>query len=215
MVPPAHIAHELLSKAHPPEVAAAIFTDKVLHKPLHLQPSTRDPNSGDARAQRRLVRVRKEVKVKKRLRVKPLSAKEKRVLGIHDIPKGSRKYEIYEPLHRMWLGYMREILGFEDGKSAYISAQTKGSLLASADYHGAQVLVIRARCAGLVGLEGIVVKDTKFTFQLITKRNELKSKPVHDFWMKRLMRRSHTKKIHNLPIRNTPNHYIRRQSRRD
>ena len=178
MAPALHIAQELLNKAHPPDTAAAIFKDKILHKPLHLRPSSPDPHSQDARAQRRLQRLRKEAAAKRRRKVKPLSAKEKHISGVHDIPKDARRYDIYVPLHRMWLGYMQEILGVEEGRPAYVTAQSKGSILASADYHGAEMMVVRARCASLVGLHGIVVKDTKFTFQIITNKNELKSEPT-------------------------------------
>ena len=175
MAPPKHIAHDLLSEAHPPETATAIFTDKVLHKPLHVRPTSPDPNSQDARAHRRLQRLRKEEKKKRRTKVKPLSAKEKRISGIYDIPDKARKYDIYVPLHKMWLGYMWEILGFKEGEGGFVTANNSGSKLASADYHGAELTVVRSKCAGMVGLTGIVVRDTKFTFQIITKSNVLKS----------------------------------------
>ena len=170
-----HIAHALLLRAHLPETASAIFTEKVLHKPLHLRPTSPDLNSRDARAQRRLHRIRKKEKSQRRKKSKPLSAKEKRVSGIYDIPENAQRYELYVPLHRMWLGYMWEILGMNKGKEAYLMAQSAGSKLASADYHGAKVAVVRSRCTGLVGLAGIVVRDTKFTIQIITRRNQLKS----------------------------------------
>lgn len=170
-----HIAHTLLLRAHLPETASAIFTEKVLHKPLHLRPTSPDLNSRDARAQRRLHRIRKKEKSQRHKKPKPLSAKEKRVSGIYDIPENAQKYDSYVPLHRMWLGYMCEILGMNKGKEAYIMAQSAGSKLASADYHGAEVTVVRSKCTGLVGLTGIVVRDTKFTFQVITKKNQLKS----------------------------------------
>lgn len=171
---PEHIAHTLLNQAHPPDIASSIFTEKVLHKPLHLRPTSPDPTSQDARAKRRLERLRKKEKSQRRRKPKPLSAKEKRRLGIYEIPDDAKKYEIYEPLHRMWLGYMWEILGMKEGEPSHITAQSAGSKLASADYHGAKITVVRSRCVGMVGLEGIVVKDTKFTFQVITKKNELK-----------------------------------------
>ena len=170
-----HIAQTLLNQAHPPDIAAEIFEDKVLHKPLHLRPTSPDPTSQDARAKRRLLRIRKEEKAKRRRKPKPLSAKEKRKTGIYDIQDDAKKYEIYEPLHHMWIGYMWEILGMIPGQSCYVTAQSAGSKLASADYHGAELMVTRSRCVGLVGLKGIVVRDTKFTFQVITKKNELKS----------------------------------------
>ena len=171
-----HIAQRLLQRAHSPDTASAIFTDKLLHKSLHLGPTSSDPSSQNARSQRRLARLHKESKSKKKRKVKPLSAKEKRVLGVYDLPNDARRYEIYEPLHNMWLGYMWEILGMDAGKGAFVTPQNKGSILASADYHGAVISVARSRCASHVGLSGIVVRDTKFTLQLVTKRNELKSK---------------------------------------
>ena len=175
MVPTTHIAQELLNQAHPPNTASTIFTEKVLHKPIRLRPTSPDPISQDARAQRRLQRVRKEDRAKRRQKVKPLSAKEKRVSGVYEVPNDARKYDLYVKLHEMWVGYMHEILGIEEGRHVHITAQNKGSILASADYHGSELTVVRARCTGLVGLQGIVIKDTKFTFQIITQKNELKS----------------------------------------
>lgn len=171
----AHVAQQLLQKAHSPDTASAIFTEKLLHRSLHLGATSSDPSSKDARSQRRLKRLHKESKSKKRRKVKPLSAKEKRVLGVYDIPDDARRYELYEPLHKMWLGYMWEILGMDAERGAFVTPQNKGSILASADYHGAMISVARSRCASHVGLSGIVVRDTKFTFQMVTGRNELKS----------------------------------------
>ena len=172
-----HIAHALLSRAHPPATASTIFTTKVLHKPLHLRPTSPDPTSQDARSQRRLLRLRKAAHKNRKQKPRPLSAKEKRVLGVYDIPASARKYDLYVPLHKLWVGYMWEILGLKEGEAngGYVTAQGYGAQLASADFHGAEVQVVRSRCVGRVGCEGIVVKDTKFTFEVITKRNELKS----------------------------------------
>ena len=170
-----HPAYALLSKAHPPATANAIFTEKVLRKPLHLRPTSPDPSSQDARAQRRLQRLRKQEHKLRHQKPKPLSAKEKRISGIYDIPKDQQKYEIYVPLHNMWIKYMWEVLGMKEGQSNYVSPQYAGAMLASADYHGADMMVVRSRCLGMVGLRGIVVRDTKFTFQVITEKNELRS----------------------------------------
>ncbi|KAI4114707.1 MAG: hypothetical protein LQ345_004562 [Seirophora villosa] len=174
---PSHIALDLLKEVHSPETALSIFTEKVLHKPLHLRPTSPDPNSQDARARRRLQRVRKQEKSRRRQRPKPLSAKEKRITGIYEIPKESQKYHIYVPLYRMWLGYMWEILGMVKGKQNWVTAQGAGGKFASADFHGSKLIVVRSKCVSLVGLKGIVVRDTRFTFQIITEKNELKSIP--------------------------------------
>ncbi|MCJ1298434.1 hypothetical protein MMC08_001223 [Hypocenomyce scalaris] len=175
----AHIAHTLLSRAHPASTATTIFTTKVLHKPLHLRPTSPDPTSQDARSRRRLLRLRKAARISRKSKTFPLSAKEKRVLGIYDIPASARKHDLYIPLHKLWVGYMWEILGLKEREknAAYVTAQGQGSKLPSADFHGAKVQVVRSRCVGRVGCEGIVVRDTKFTFEVVTAKDELKTIP--------------------------------------
>lgn len=139
--------------------------------------------------------------------MKPLSAKEKRDSGIYEIPDTARKHEIYVPLHKMWVGYMWEILGMKMDEKAFVTGNSAGNLLASADYHGAEITVVRSRCMGMVGLAGIVVRDTKFRFQIITKKNELKSKiqgtaecfrRTDEFYSS-----SYTEKAYDLSVRDT------------
>ena len=167
----------LLERAHNPDVAEAVFKDKIQYKPLHLRATSPDPTSQDARAQRRQLRLRKREKaLRRRPKPKPFSAKEKRISGVHDIPKELQRYEIYVPLNQMWVRYIWDILGLREGPKSFINAGGSGNMLATADYHGADMSVVRSKCASLVNLRGLVVKDTKFTFQIITEKDLLKSK---------------------------------------
>lgn len=70
---------------------------------------------------------------------------------------------------------MQEILGLKDGKTTVITPQSHGSKLVSADYHGAEMEVVRSKCPSRVGLKGIVVRDSKFTFVMVTEKDEMKS----------------------------------------
>ncbi|KAF4627967.1 hypothetical protein G7Y89_g10186 [Cudoniella acicularis] len=164
-----NIGLSLLCRAHSPELAATIFTEKVKTRPLYLKPT--EPNN--ARQARRLERQRKLSERKKRLKPALLSSRQKRALCIYDIPKSSQKYSIYEPLHKMWIGYIQEVLG-EKCTPVTGAAAAK---LCSADYHGAELEVVRSRCVSRVGVKGIVVKDTKFVFEIITKNNQIKVVP--------------------------------------
>ena len=123
--PPEHIAEELLQRAHP-ENAETIFRERVKQRPLLLRPSSPDPNL-NARSKRQHDRLHKARAKQKSNKPKPLSAKQKRALCIYEIPKSQRKYAIYEPLHQMWCGYMREILGLKDGRE-YITAAAAGHI---------------------------------------------------------------------------------------
>jgi ribonuclease P protein subunit POP4 len=174
--PKEHIAEVLLQRAHSPEIADTIFRERVRQRPLLLRPTSPDP-AQNARAKRQYERMKKQRAQQKSKKPKPLSAKQKRALSLYEIPKEQQKYAIYEPLHAMWCAYMREILGLADGKRTNVEAQDAGPFLASADYHGAMVEVVRSRCASRVGMTGIVVKDTKFSFEIVTRKNVVKTCP--------------------------------------
>jgi len=173
----------LLSRAHSPSTANQIYTERIKTKPLLLRPSSPDPTT-NVRSLRRKARQQKESLArrgrKKNRKPQPLCAAQKRKLCLYDIPTSQRKYAIYEPLHEMWCGYIREILSLSGGsgggaRKEHVSAASAGPMLTGADFHGAMIEVVRSRCVGRVGLKGIVVKDTKFTFEIVTKGNEIKS----------------------------------------
>lgn len=75
---------------------------------------------------------------------------------------------------------MQEVLDLRaDGSTGQgggmVTALSHGSKLVSADFHGAEIEVVRSGCAGRVGIRGVVVRDTKFTFVVVTERDEVKS----------------------------------------
>ncbi|KAJ5468815.1 hypothetical protein N7475_006567 [Penicillium sp. IBT 31633x] len=173
--PKAHIAHTLLSRAHSPDSATQQFTERIKQKPLFLRATS--PSASDNRSRRRLHRLRKKEYFLRHQKPQPLSAREKRKSGLYDLPKEECKYAIFKGLHELWTGYMQEILDLKGGPHGHISPVSHGSKLVSADYHGAEVEVVRSRCPGRVGVKGIVVRDTKFTFVVVTEKDEKKTIP--------------------------------------
>ncbi|KAI0173265.1 ribonuclease P protein subunit p29 [Hypoxylon sp. FL1284] len=165
------LTHEILARAHSPDSTNRIYSDKIQHRPLFLKP-TSPPPSSTARDARRKVRIEKQRRAKT-LKPKPLSSRERRILGLYDVPKEGRKYAVFEPLNRLWLGYIREILGNE----VYGGGQGAAAKLSAADFHGAEVEVSRSGCPSRVGIRGIVIKDSRFVFEVITKRNQVKTVP--------------------------------------
>jgi ribonuclease P protein subunit POP4 len=182
--PSTSYAKEVLERTYSPERAEEIYVDRVQRRPLLLRPTFEEERSLDSRQQRQRVRDAKRAeKSRKNQKPKPLSSRQKRALGLYEIPKSQQKWEIFEQLNRMWLGYMREVLGIgqvdqkgeTNTKGVYFDAKSAGPLMAAADLHGAEVEVVRCRCVGRVGIRGIVAKETKGTLEIITKQNELKS----------------------------------------
>ncbi|ODA79685.1 hypothetical protein RJ55_05279 [Drechmeria coniospora] len=161
----------LLARAHSPDSANRIYGDKIQHRTLHLKPSSPPPAVVNARTARR--KARELVKEKAKARPKPLSSRERRQLGLHEIPKAGQKYDMYEPLGELWRGYAREILG----NDIYGGGPAAGAKLASAELHGAPAEVVRSRCPGRVGIKGIIVRDRKFVLEIITKERGLKVVP--------------------------------------
>lgn len=165
------ITQALLARAHSPDSANRLFTDKIQHRTLHLRPSSPPPSN--SREARRRARQKQTEQRKKALKPKPLSARQRRKLGLYEVPKQGQKYAVYEPLHRLWVGYIREILGNE----IYTGGQGAAAKLASADFHGAEVEVVRSGCVSRVGIKGIVIKDSRFVFEVVTGKNQVKTVP--------------------------------------
>lgn len=168
----ASVTQALLARAHSPSSADRIYADKIQHRTIFLRP-TSPPPQVTARQARREARARKVKERKKALKPKPLSAKQRRKLGLYDVPREGQKYATFLPLHNLWLGYIREILGSE----VYTGGQGAAAKLSAADFHGAQVEVVRSGCVGRVGIKGIVIKDTRFVLGIITPKNKIKTVP--------------------------------------
>ncbi|KAI1653529.1 RNase P/MRP, p29 subunit [Daldinia decipiens] len=164
------LTHELLSRAHSPDSVTRIYSDKIQHRPLFLKPTSPPPSN--ARDARRRTRVEKQKRLKA-LKSKPLSARQRRKLGLYDVPKSGQKYAVFEPLNQLWLGYIREVLGSE----LYTGGQGAAAKLSAADFHGAKVEVSRSNCPSRVGIQGIVIKDARFVFEIITAKDQIKTVP--------------------------------------
>ena len=214
-----HSAHALLSRAHSPDTTNDIFTERVLRRPLILRAHSPQPS---VRALRRRKRNDKKAQAKRKARgpgseqakpsgpqaqqnpaktVKPpkrLSAREKRAMGLLELPKAEATWDIMAGLHNLWLGYVWEILGLtsmpeageNEGEHAakhapgaskrragasFVTPDAAGPMLASADLHGALVEVVRCRCVSRVGLRGIVARDSKSALIVVTRTDEVKS----------------------------------------
>ena len=175
-----HIAQTLLARAHSPETASAQFTERIKQKPLYLRPTS--PSPQDNRDRRRLHRLRKKDYFLRHQRPRPMTARAKRETGLYELPKEECKYALFQGLHSLWVGYMQEILDLKSGgRSGVVTPMGHGAKLVSADYHGAEVEVVRSGCASRVGVKGIVARDTRFTFQVVTEKDELKSEFFFSF----------------------------------
>jgi ribonuclease P protein subunit POP4 len=51
--------------------------------------------------------------------------------------------------------------------------------LKQADFHGAQLTVIKSKCKNLIGLSGIVLQDKKNVFCMLTDKDAVKCVPKH------------------------------------
>lgn len=164
------LTHDILRRAHSPDTTNRIYTDKIQHRPLFLKPSSPPPST--ARDARRKARDEKKKRLKA-LKPKPLSARERRRLRLYELPEAGRKHALFAPLNDLWAGYIREVLGSE----LYGGGQGAAAKLSAADFHGADVEVSRSRCPSRVGVRGIVVKDSRFAFEVVTRRDEVKILP--------------------------------------
>nr|SVE74527.1 EOG090X0GV5 [Daphnia barbata] len=110
---------------------------------------------------------------------KVLTSVEKRRLGLHKLPKTGLKYRSCAPLHQLWVEYMENFLELENS-TAGANKDLLYQRIAKADYHGCLLMVTRSKCPSYIGAKGIVVLETKNTFQIICDDNQLRILPKRD-----------------------------------
>ncbi|RPB00887.1 hypothetical protein L873DRAFT_1626775, partial [Choiromyces venosus 120613-1] len=124
----------LLSTYQPPTLSDLQIS--ITHKPLLLHPNPPPPPPPPPPSS------------------KPLTASQKRLLKIPQIPKSVPTSTLHA-LHALWLGYARDLLRNAN------SAAMAGQLMASAEFVGAKLEVVRSSCPSLVGLGGICVVERR------------------------------------------------------
>lgn len=105
-------------------------------------------------------------------------------LGLRKVGcKNDMKYNDLLPLNQLWLNYMERMLG----SKFFINTPTDptdpnwenvNQQLIKADFHGAKISVVGSKCPSLVGLNGIVIQDTKNTFRICGKDDTVRSMRV-------------------------------------
>ncbi|KAJ2741840.1 RNase P/RNase MRP complex subunit [Coemansia sp. BCRC 34301] len=134
--------------------AQSTFKDRVEGRQLLLTNSYKEPPEKNGKVNGR----------------KRITAKERRALGIYDIPADAQKYALFVPLHQLWSQYVGGITG------GWTGDQLLGRVM-RADMHGALLTVTRARCPNYVGIRGIVAQETKNAFRIITQADRLVTVP--------------------------------------
>ncbi|KAF8229235.1 RNase P subunit p29-like protein [Tricholoma matsutake] len=137
-------------------------------------------------------RAKKELKAK-RLRQKAekekkrkgiISKREAKERGVWRLDETQAKFDLFVPLHHLWMGYMSELLGLsQQSSSAFPTTQMMPPSagmhpkLVKADYHGSIMTVRQSKNPCLVGLSGIVIHETENAFRIITPKDQVKLVP--------------------------------------
>jgi ribonuclease P protein subunit POP4 len=104
-----------------------------------------------------------------------MSARTRRAVGLTTLVGKDVKYDEFLPLHQLWQGYVAELIGTVPTNAG---AMTQLELkLAKADLHGAILCVTQSRTPSCVGLQGIMIRETRDTFVIVTKKNKVKHIP--------------------------------------
>ncbi|TPX44596.1 hypothetical protein SeMB42_g01539 [Synchytrium endobioticum] len=179
----------LITKLLHPKITAPAqaYNSKIRDRYLQLDNPPRDPlqrkKARDRSRKKRNAAVsaggRKQ---KMRKRDGPLTATEKRKLGVYDVPKDQCKFELFEPLHQLWKEYMKDLIFGDSAPSSASPAQKLQPTyvlpkILKADFHGGILTVVRSKCPSYIGTSGIMFKETEHLFHLVTRQDQVKLIP--------------------------------------
>lgn len=130
-----------------------------------------------------LVKHRNKWNKRRRCKGKLLTSRKRMQIGLRKINcTGDMKYTDVLPLNQLWLNYMQQVLGTKNFTNIPKDPtdpnwENVNQQLIKADFHGAEISVVRSKCPSLVGLSGIVIQDTKNTFRICAKDNVIRTIP--------------------------------------
>ncbi|KAJ8082585.1 RNase P/RNase MRP complex subunit [Marasmius tenuissimus] len=110
-------------------------------------------------------------------------AKEK---GVWKFDEAQAKFDLFLPLHHLWMGYMSELLGLPQANPNSNSPPTLKDVptsagmhpkLVKADFHGSIMTVRQSKCPSLIGISGIVIHESENALRLVTRANKVESIP--------------------------------------
>lgn len=99
-----------------------------------------------------------------------MSLKQHKKIGSFDLPKEFQNFEIFKPMHEKWKSYVLQLLKI-------VGKDQLAQCFLNADLHGAIILVVHCKIVAHIGIRGIMVRETKETFGIITEENKFKVVP--------------------------------------
>jgi len=159
---------------------AGIYESRVKDRHVLLENPARESR---VKKERVAKHARKQAE-KDRKKLRPLGRNATESKGLWRLEEHATRFELFVPLHQLWMGYMSELLGLgvPDASSSSHESKMPGASsmhakLVKADLNGALLTVRRSQNPCLVGLSGIVLHETENAFKLITRKNQLKLVP--------------------------------------
>ncbi|KAL5504010.1 POP4 [Sanghuangporus vaninii] len=157
----------------------ALYENRVKNKQVLLENPARDSRLKKQHEEKKARRG----KERERKKLKLISKKEAKLKGLWKLEESQKRYELFVPLHHLWLGYMCELHGLNPlpakipDKPSMPNSAAMHAKLVKADFHGSIITVKQARNPCLIGLSGIVIHETANALKVITVRNQVKLIP--------------------------------------
>ncbi|EMD38514.1 hypothetical protein CERSUDRAFT_105107 [Gelatoporia subvermispora B] len=159
---------------------ARIYASRVQGRQVLLENPARESRSKKKREEKKAIRLAEKAKRDAAV----MGRRDARRADMWRLSPSETRYQLFLPLHTLWLGYMSELLALPpptslgaDVPSAIPNVAATHAKLVKADFHGAIVAVRQSKNPCLVNLTGLVVHETENAFKVITKNDELKLIP--------------------------------------
>ncbi|KAK3741946.1 hypothetical protein RRG08_024692 [Elysia crispata] len=131
--------------------------------------------STDTSRRRKKERPKKRFKVSRSIHAKCNS--ERRKLHKDLLTESTQKYSTYLPLKELWTSYIEDLMQVDLSKLTTSVLPSLAQKMMKADLHGCPLIVRRSKCPSYIGVEGIVIQETRNMFTLISVDDRVKRIP--------------------------------------
>ncbi|KII88510.1 hypothetical protein PLICRDRAFT_41664 [Plicaturopsis crispa FD-325 SS-3] len=175
---PTYVQANLTQSSDP----AGLYASRIQGRQILLENPAQKSKASEQRNEKR----KRDADAKQKRSSRVMTARTAQARGMWKLEKTQIKFELFLPLHHLWLGYMSELLGLpalpspNEPLTAHAPMPSSAGMhakLVKADFHGSIMTVRQSKNPCLVGISGIVVHETENAFRVVTKKDQSKLIP--------------------------------------
>lgn len=127
-----------------------------------------------------ILKGEKSKKQLKKIKTRKQTFNRKVDLSLLTLPREGSKYEEFRDLHKLWKSHVKSQFTSLPSELSLSSQSDFQRVISKMEFQGSKMEVIASKCPTLVNHSGIVLLETRETFKIISKDDQIRTIPKRE-----------------------------------